>query len=113
MNSDDGGLPREEISPYLVYRLSGDEMECAIWKLSEGERALSLFTTQETAEAYLTQTLLGDGWMVYQPNRADLLEILKQSESSGIYLAVLDPDDKQGKRLFDLREISMTGPDLA
>lgn len=106
MSSDDGELPREEISPYLVYRLTDDQMECAIWKLSEGERALSLFTTQEIAEAYLKHSQSGEGWLVYQPNRADLLEILKQSESSGIFLAVLDPDEKQGKRLFDLREIS-------
>ena len=36
------------------------------------------------------------------------MEILKQSTYAGIFLAVLDPDHKEAKRLFDLREVLKT-----
>jgi len=96
----------EEISPYLVYRLSGEQMECAIWTLNEGQQALALFLSQESAEAYVSATGLDETWKVYCPARIDLMQIIKQSTATGIFVAVLDPDDKQAKRLFDLRQIA-------
>jgi hypothetical protein len=95
----------EEINPYLVYRLSGEQMECAIWTLNEGQQALALFLSQESAEAYVSATGLGEAWKFFCPARIDLLQIIKQSTTTGIFVAVLDPDDKQAKRLFDLRQI--------
>jgi hypothetical protein len=104
MPSDDAFPASEEISPYLLYRVTGEQIECAIWRLKEGEKALALFLSEDSAEAYKKETLSSD-WQVYHPSRTDLLEILNQSTSSGILLAVLDPDDTQAKELFDLREV--------
>ena len=95
----------EEISPFLAYRLCGEQMECALWKLKEGQQALALFLSQQSAEAYVNATGLGESWKIFCPARIDLLAIIKQTTAAGIFLAVLDPDDKEAKRLFDLREM--------
>ena len=95
----------KEISPYLVYRLCGEQMECAVWMLKEGQQALALFLSQQSAQAYVKATGLGENWEIYCPARIDLMEIIKQSTAAGIFLAVLDPDDKEAKRLFDLRQM--------
>ena len=108
MVSDEAVNLSEELIPYLVYRLCGEQMECAVWTLNEGHKALALFLSQESAEAFVKATDLGSDWKVLCPARADLLEILKQSTSAGIFLAALDPDDKEAKRLFDLREVVKT-----
>lgn len=101
-------MPSEEIFPYLVYRVSGEQMECAVWTLDEGHKALALFLTQESAKAYIEATDLDSDWKTFCPGRTDLLEILRQSTSAGIDLAVLDPDAKEAKRIFDLREVVKT-----
>ena len=43
---------REEISPFVLYRTCDEQLECAVWKLDEGQEALALFISQETADAY-------------------------------------------------------------
>ena len=94
----------EEISPYLAYRpCIGEQMECAVWTLNEGQQALALFLSQQSAEAYVNTMGPGENWEIYCPARLDLMAIIKQSTAAGIFLAVLDPDDKEAKRLFDLR----------
>lgn len=95
----------EEINPFLVYRLCGEQMECAVWTLKEGQQALALFLSQESAEAYVNATGLDENWKIYCPAKIDLMAIIKQSTAASIFLAVLDPDDKEAKRLFDLREV--------
>jgi hypothetical protein len=105
MTSNEAEIPGEEIFPHLVYRVSGEQMECALWTLDEGHKALALFLTQESAKAYIEAIDLESDWQTICPGRTDLLEILRQSTSSGIDLAVLDPDAKQAKRIFDLREV--------
>ena len=50
--SNETEIPSEEIIPYLVYRILGEEMECALWRLAEGHTALALFLSEETAKAY-------------------------------------------------------------
>ena len=102
----------EEINPYLVYRLSDEQMECAVWTLDEGQKALTLFLSQESAEVYVSATGLGEEWKIYCPARIDLMEIIKQTTASGIFLAVVDPDDKKAKRLFDLRQVVKAQDDL-
>ena len=98
----------EEIFPYLVYRRLEDQMECALWTLDEGHKALALFLSEETAKAYIEATDSDSEWKLFCPGRTDLKEILKQSTSAGIDMAVLDPDANQAKRIFDLREVVKT-----
>lgn len=100
----------DEILPYLVYRIAGDQMECALWTLDEGHKSLALFLSEQSATTYVDATSLGPEWKIYQPIRGDLLRILKHSCDSGILFAVLDPDRQTAKRLFDLRQILNNTP---
>ena len=106
--SNETEIPSEDIIPYLVYRILGEEMECASWRLDEGPTALALFLSEDTAKAYIEAIGLDSEWKSFCPSRTDLIEILRQSTSSGIDLAVLDPDANQAKRIFDLREVVKT-----
>ena len=83
-------------------------MECALWTLDEGHKALAIFLTEESAETYIKATDLDSDWKTFCPGRPDLLEILRQSTSVGIDLAVLDPNAKEAKRIFDLCEVVKT-----
>ena len=108
MMSNETEIPSEEIIPYLVYRSLGEEMECALWTLDEGHTALALFLSEETAKAYIEAIGLDSEWKSFCPGRTDLIEILRQSTSLGIDMAVLDPNANQAKRIFDLREVVKT-----
>jgi hypothetical protein len=95
----------EEIHPYVVYRINGDQLECTIWKLQEGEKAVALFLTAEAAAAYGKAAKLGSEWKVFQPGKEALLQLLTACHQAGIRYAVLDPDLTQAKRIFDLGEV--------
>lgn len=101
--------PSHEILPYLIYRRRGDELECAVWQVQQGQQALALFLSAASAEAYIQAADLDSQWKVFCPGRSDLLEILQQSVSGGIWLAALDPDQQGAKRLFDLRRVVENG----
>ncbi|MFL5342101.1 MAG: hypothetical protein ACJ8F7_18300 [Gemmataceae bacterium] len=94
---------RDEIQPFIVYRVAGGSAECATWQIAGGAKALALFLSEASATAYGAK--LGDGWRVARPPRAGLLELLRTGSASGISFAALDPDNDQAKRVFDLREI--------
>ena len=76
----------------------------ALWQVAQGDRALALFLSAESAGAYRDAAGLAD-WQVYQPAREALLTLIDAHVQAGVFLAVLDPDLRQGRRLFDLREI--------
>jgi len=95
----------DEINPFLVYRLSGSQVECALWQVQEGGQALALFLTEESAQRYCTAANLGPAWKVIRPPRAGLLELLKTAASNGIAHAVLDPDGEKARRVFNIAEI--------
>ena len=79
--------------------------DCATWQVESGVKALALFTAEEAAETYRAAAGLGSDWRVLRPPRAGLLELLRTSRAAGIGLAVLNPDVKQAKRIFDIGEI--------
>jgi hypothetical protein len=94
----------QEIAPYLLLRIEAGEVKCALWRLHQGETALALFLSQESAAAYQNAAGLKD-WQILQPGGDALLELLAAHVRAGIRLAVLDPDLQQGRRLFDLQEV--------
>ncbi len=94
---------RDEIQPYIVFRINAGQAECATWQIAGGEKALAIFLTKEAATAYGAS--LGPGWRVARPPRDGLLELLRTSSAAGISFAALDPDRDKAKRVFDLREI--------
>jgi hypothetical protein len=95
----------EEILPFIIYRLSNGELECALWQLQEGQKALAVFLTADNAAAYHQANRLGTEWKIFRPQRMALLEVLRACSQADIGLAVLDPDLKQAKRVFDIKEI--------
>jgi hypothetical protein len=94
----------QEIAPFVLLHVESGEVRCALWRLQQGDSALALFLSAETAAAYRTAAGLED-WQVLQPDRNGLLELLDAHARAGIRLAVLDPDLRQGRRLFDLQAI--------
>ncbi len=103
---------RDEIEPFIVFRLAGGEAECATWQIDSGAKALALFLSQESATAYCAHAGLGSEWRVFRPNRAATLELLRTSRASGIAFAVLDPDLQKARRVFDINEILTAIGDL-
>ncbi|SRR5260370_26326808 len=94
---------RDEIQPFILFRIADGQAECATWQITGGGKALALFLSEEAATTYGAN--LGPGWRVARPPRAGLLELLRASAASGISFAALDPDRDKAKRVFDLREI--------
>jgi hypothetical protein len=94
-----------EIEPYLVYRFVGESVELAMWRMSEGDRALAVFQTPEAAHAYRSAVPLGDDWMVFHPKRETLLQLLRATYDAGVKYAVLDPDRETAKTVFDLSAV--------
>src|SRR5260370_4306588 len=98
-------IVNDEIDPYLIYRVVGAEVECAVWQLKEGPTALALFLSGDSATAYREAAGLGEEWKVFRPARAALLHLVGAAVQSGIRYAVLDPDQEKAKRVFDLQAI--------
>jgi hypothetical protein len=42
----------DEIQPYVVYRIEGEQMECALWQFKDGQKALALFLSGDAATTY-------------------------------------------------------------
>ena len=95
----------DEIEPFIVYRLTRGQVQCAIWKLTDGSQALAVFLTSESAAAYQKAAGLGKEWTVFRPSKEALLQLLKACHEAGVAYAVLDPDEKQAKRVFDLQQV--------
>jgi hypothetical protein len=96
---------RGEIEPFIIFRLAGGQAECATWQIESGAKALALFVSQESAAAYAKSAGLGSEWRVFRPKRAAMLELLRASRTSGITMAVLDPDQQKARRVFNIDEI--------
>jgi hypothetical protein len=94
-----------EIQPYILYRLDGGQLECALWQIKDGPKALALFLSDEKAAAYRTAGQLNEQWRVFRPARPALLELLKACFQAKIEYAVVDPTPEKAKRVFNIGEI--------
>ena len=95
----------EEIQPYVVYRIDGDQVECALWQLKEGQKALAFFLSGDSAVSYRDSTSHGTDWKVLCPATENLVKLLKAYYQAGIEYAVLEPDLEKAKRIFNIREL--------
>ena len=95
----------DEIQPYLVYRSSGRQLECALWAVESGPKCLALFLTAEAADRYLDNAGLRPVWKSLRPAKPQLLQIIEHCLHVGISHAVLEPDNDQARRLFDLQQV--------
>ena len=95
----------DEINPYVVYRIVGDQVECALWQFQDGQKARALFLSGDAATSYRAAANLGDDWKIFCPAKEALLELFKSCPQSEIGYAVLDPDLEKAKRIFSIQEI--------
>ncbi len=98
----------DEIKPFVVYRIDGKQLECALWQFQDGQKALALFLSGDAATSYRASANLGDEWKVFAPAREALLEMLKGCHETGIGYAVLDPDQEKAKRIFSIPQVLKT-----
>jgi len=99
------GNVSDEIQPYVVYRIDGEQMECALWQFKDGQKALALFLSGDAATSYRASANLGAEWKMFCPAKETLLKMLKECHEAGIGYAVLDPDLEKAKRIFNIQEI--------
>jgi hypothetical protein len=95
----------DEIQPYLVYRTSGRQMECALWAVEGGPKCLALFLSVDSADRYLDNAGLRPVWKSMRPAKPQFLKIIEHCLQVGISHAVLEPDSDQARRLFDLQQV--------
>jgi len=95
----------DEIQPYVVYRIEGEQMECALWQFTDGQKALAIFLSGDAATTYKAAAKLGAEWKIFCPAKDTLLRLLKECHEAGIHYALLDPDLEKAKRIFNIREI--------
>lgn len=95
----------DEIRPFVVYRIDGDQMECALWLFKDGQKALALFLSGDAATTYKTSANLDAEWKIFSPAREALLQLLKGCHEGGVGYAVLDPDLEKAKRIFNIQQI--------
>jgi hypothetical protein len=95
----------DEIEPYVVYRIDGEQMECALRQFKDGQKALALFLSGDAATTFKESAILGVEWKIFRPAKEALLEMLKACYEDGIGYAVLDPDLEKAKRIFNIQEI--------
>jgi len=95
----------DELNPYILYRLTGGEFECALWQIKDGPKALALFLTDEKAAGYRTAGQLDAQWQVFRPQRDALIELFKSCYQADVRHAVLDPTPEKAKRVFNIGDI--------
>ena len=95
----------EEIEPYVIYRIDGDQMECSLWQTEDGRKALALFLSGDAATSYRGIANLGEEWKIFRPTKKVLLQLLNFGYQDGIGLAALDPGLREAKRMFSIQEI--------
>ena len=75
---------KDELDPYLVYRVEGAQVECAVWQLKDGPTALALFLSSESATAYQLALGLGTEWKVFRPGARACYSWYKQRSRMGL-----------------------------
>lgn len=108
MSIENGNVVNDEVQPFVVYRIDGEQMECALWQFKDGPQALALFLSGDAATTYRSSANLGAEWKVFSPGRDVLLELLRGCNEAGIAYAVLDPDLTQAKRIFSIPQVLKT-----
>jgi hypothetical protein len=91
--------------PFVLWRLEESAARVALWQLADGQRAVALFHSAQTAAHYRTSAGLEPTWQALQPARRELLALFRACLDAGIRFAVLEPDTRQARRIYDLQRI--------
>lgn len=90
----------ENLQPWLLLSDAGP----ACWQMEDQRIALAMFTDQAKAQQYARDSGL-QGTQCLQPKPVDLVRTLAMCVAGAIEVAVLDPDQKSARRIFDLPAI--------
>ena len=93
-----------DLIPFLIFKTESEQVEFAQWRTQAGDAALAVFQDRAKAEAFIQVSSLSDAWMVMQPALPMLQSIFKAMIQAGVLFAVLDPDDKSAKTVYNLVE---------
>ena len=99
-----------ELQPQLLYRIDGKQAQFATWRLADGHETLALFATAAAAEKYRAELAESTSWIVFQPPRDKLIDILHACRAGGLLYAALDPLAGQAKTLFDIPRVLAAVP---
>jgi hypothetical protein len=94
-----------DLLPQLLYRIEDQQARFATWRMTDGHEALAIFATVDTATAYCAALSDARGWMIYQPPREKVIDILTKCRAAGILYAALDPIGGAAKTLFDIPQV--------
>lgn len=101
-----------DLQPWVLLRqLSNAEVEASLWSIAEVGMALSIFSTRERAETYRMQILpsssntLHADWMSIQPREVEFGKLLVAHYRAGVKWIVLDPAERDAKRVFSIAEV--------
>ena len=106
-----------DLQPWLLIRTLADaQVEASLWSIAEVGLALSIFSTRERAELYCTSVLkAGDehhsplevnfNWKSVQPPEIEFGKLLVQHYRAGIKWIVLDPSERDAKRVFSMADV--------
>lgn len=93
-----------EIEPFILGKVVSGSFHPALWKTQQGALAVTLFLSRESALQY--KSLLEDeNWLVLQPQKSVLRDILALASQSQIHLAVLEPTQSTAKRIFSIPQL--------
>ena len=108
----DPSLPAEplppadaEIEPFVLCKVDRGQLECALWRLAEGQLAVALFLSADSASAYRAESGLDAAWRTYRPLKSDLLTLLRECLDGGVPYAVLEPSATSSRRMYDLARV--------
>lgn len=94
-----------DLIPFLIFKTESGQVEFAQWRTQGGDAALAVFQDRAKAEAFIQVSSLSDAWMVMQPALPMLQSIFKAMIQAGVLFAVLDPDDKSARTVYNLVEV--------
>jgi hypothetical protein len=95
----------DELHPFVLWQQEADAARVALWQLADGQRAVALFHSAETAAQYCATAGLEPSWQALRPERPVLLALFRACLDDGIRFAVLEPDARQARRIYDLQRI--------
>ncbi|QDV71647.1 hypothetical protein Poly24_53860 [Rosistilla carotiformis] len=94
---DDLSSESVNLQPWLLLSDAGP----ACWQMQDDRIALAMFTDQAKAEQYANDAQLQNSQCL-QPSPIDLVRTMAMCVEGAIEVAVLDPDQKSARRVFDL-----------
>lgn len=103
--SGDAPPAGDELHPFVLWQPEADAARVALWQLADGQRAVALFHSDQTAAQYRATAGLEPTWQAVQPQRPALLALFRACLADGIRFAVLEPDARQARRIYDLQRI--------